>query len=240
MRRLAPAGAVLVSLLAFGAAASAAETVDLGYKQDTGPNPSAFFAPETVERPISFQANYTADPAQPLEIESYIDCTRGSESVSDKTQVTVTPPYSVTIIPTLSNADSCWIILSAEPPCCDGEAGTIRIEATASREPPPPPPTPPPVLTPTPPATEAPSPYWQQCSRPRWLARGALHAHGDHLSCRRASRIATKAWRRPKWAGHVLRMGRWRCVRAGHRRHAVVHCLAGLERLKLVGTLRQR
>lgn len=233
MRRLALlGGATLVLLLAFTAAANAAETVDLGYKQDTGPNPSAFFAPETVERPISFQATYTADPAQPLAIENYIDCTRGSESVSDKTQATVTPPYSVTITPTLSSADSCWITLSAEPPCCDGEAGTIRVEATALREPPPP--------APTPPATDAPSPFWQRCSPPRWLARGALRAHGDHLSCHGARRIATKAWRRPKWAGHVLRMGRWRCVRAGHRHRAVVSCVGGVERLKLVGELRRR
>lgn len=233
MRRLALAGTTLVLLLALIAAADAAETVDLGYKQDTGPNPSAFFVPETVERPISFQATYTADPGQPLAIENFIDCTRGSESVSDKTQATVTPPYSVTISPTLSSADSCWITLSAEPPCCGGEAGTIRIEATASRESPP-------ALAPTPPAAEAPSPYWQQCNRPRWLARGVLRSHGDYLSCRRARRIATKAWRRPKSAGRVLRMGRWRCMRAGHRGRVVVRCVGGLERLKLVGELQRR
>lgn len=229
MRRLALAGAVLTLLTAFSATANAAETVDLGYKQDTGPSPSVFFAPETVDRAISFQATYTADPVQTLAVESYIHCTRGPESVSDKKQTTITPPQSLTIPSTLSGADSCWITLSAEPPCCEsaGDPGTIRIEATALRESPPPPPAP-----------EPPLPYWQACTRPNWLASGALRTHGDQLSCERATRIATKAWRRPKRAGHVLRMAQWRCVRSGQHRRAVVNCVDGLERLQMAGQLR--
>jgi len=221
---------VLTLLPAFSANANAAETVDLGYKQDTGPSPFVFFVPETVDRAISFQATYNADPVQTLAVESYIHCTRGPESVSDKKQATITPPQSLTIPSTLSGADSCWITLSAEPPCCEGtgDPGTIRIEATALREPPPPPPTPEPA-----------PPYWEQCTRPNWLVRGALRTHGDQLTCKRATRIATRAWRQPGRAGHFLRMGRWRCVRSGRRRRAVVHCVDGLERLQLTGKLRQ-
>ena len=239
MGRLPLAGAMLALLLGSTPPAHAAETLALGYEQDTGPNPSVFFAPETVERAVSFQASFTANPVQTLAVESYIDCTRGPESVSDKKEATITPPYAITIPSTLPDADSCWITLSAEPPCCDGEddPGTIRVEATALREPPP---TPLPSQSPTPSESETTRSYWQRCGHPGWLARGTLRTHGDHLSCRRARRIVTGAWRQPKRTGHVLWIGRWRCVRGGHGRRARVRCVNGREQTKLVGMLRRR
>lgn len=225
MKRMILAGA-LIGLLAFSASAAAAtETVNLGYEQDTGPNPYVSFFPETVERPLFFYVTYSATPPQVLDIEHSVHCTRGSESVSSKGEATVSPPFTMPILTTMAAPDSCWISTNAEPPCCDGEddPGTIRIDATATREVEPPPP-----------------PYWQPCKRPRWLKRGRLRVHGERLSCRAARLIASKAWRRPLRQGRSVRARGFYCQRSGRGRRAVVKCSRQSERLELVGKLRRR
>lgn len=237
MNRIVFAVATLFALLALSASASAAETVDLGYSQHTGPNPSVGFAPESVDRPLSFALTYSADPIQPLEIEYHVSCRRGSESVADEHEETITPPLSLTVPVTMTNPDSCWISAYAYTPCCDEVPGTLRIEGTAQREPPPPPPEPVPAPAPAP-QPETPLPYWQRCTRPHWTGRGALVVHGDRLSCRAGRRIARIAWWRRRREGKLVHVGRYRCLREQRGRWAVVRCSRGSERLRLTGRLR--
>lgn len=216
------AGAV-VALLTFSASANAAtETVPLGYKQDTGDYPSVYFLPETVERPLYFYVTYSATPPQVLDIDHSVHCTRGSESVSSKGGATVSPPFTMPLLVTMTAPDSCWISVSAEPAECCDSPGTVRIDATATREVEPPPP-----------------PYWQSCESPRWLKRGRLRVHGDRLSCRGARLIASKAWRRSWRQGRSVRARGYYCLRSGRGRRAVVKCSRRSERLELVGMLRR-
>ena len=226
MKLVALAGSLAVALLVSFSSAQA-ETVALGYKQETGPHPSVFFSPATLERAESFQVLVTADPAQELEYAHYISCTRGSETVSTKTpNQLVTPPFSMTILPTLPEPDSCWIDVSAETPFKGSKEGTIRIEATGTRRPPPPPP-----VEPVPP------PYWTTCSLPGWLRSGEVRVHGA-IACSRAKAIATSAWRKPFGDGGSVRSRGYSCHRNELRRRATVRCIRDQIIIRITGKLR--
>lgn len=227
MKLFALAGILAVVLLATCSAAQA-ETVDLGYKQATGPYPSVFFAPATLERAESFEVLVTANPVQELEYAHYVSCTRGSETVSTQTpDQLVTPPYSTTILPTLPEPDSCWIDVSAETPFKGSKEGTVRIEATGTRRPPPPPP----------PVEPVPASYWTTCSLPIWLRSGEVKVHGT-IACSRGKAIATSAWRKPIRDGSSVRSRGYSCRRNELRGGATVRCARGRTIIRLTGKLR--
>ena len=46
--------ALLVGMASVGTASAATETVSLGFKEDTGPEPAPLFEPAAVESPVSF------------------------------------------------------------------------------------------------------------------------------------------------------------------------------------------
>lgn len=221
---------ITMALFVFGLLAwpvsAQAETVALGYKQNTGPYPSVYFSPETLERAESFQVLVTTEPIQGLEYGQYISCTRGSETVSARTpDQLITPPYSTTILPTISEPDSCWISVSAEPPFDEAEAGTIRVEVTGNRRPVPAPPPPP-------------APYWTQCSLPGWLKSGEAKLHGS-ISCSRANAIARAAWRKPARAGNFVTARGYNCHRNELRTQATIRCTRGVNIIRIAGRLRQ-
>jgi hypothetical protein len=228
MKRLALAGCLAGVLLAWASAARA-ETVSLGYKQDTSSHPAVYFLPDDLERAEWFEVRVTAEPIQPLEYHQYVSCRRGSESISlGVPDQTITPPYSTTILPTLPEPESCWISISAVTPLADDAlAGTIRVEATGNGRPPP---FVPPV--PTPPRT----PLWVTCSPPDWLKSGQTKAHGE--SCGKSRVIATKAWRRPAKAGNVVNVRGYACRRSQRGRSATVRCTKGTNIIKVTGKLR--
>ena len=226
LRCLAVTGCFAIALL-LGAASAQADTVPLGYDQDTSSYPSVFFSPEALERAESFRVLLTADPEQSFEYEQSISCSRGSESISLKSPAqVVTPPFATTILPTLSEPDSCWIWVSAEAPFEDAVPGTVRIEVTGSRRPAPPPVVPPP-----------PVPYWIPCSIPGWLRSGEAKVHGE-VSCPQARLVASKAWRRPTKAGTVVKVRRYICRRNEVRGSATVRCSQGTKIVKVTGRLR--
>jgi hypothetical protein len=233
-----PGVAVCVAmLLLLGASSASAETVVLGSKQDTSSYPSAFLAPEDLERAESFQVSVTADPIQSFEYQDYISCRRGSESVSYQSpEQTITPPFSRTILPTLTEPDSCWISVSAEAPFEEAVPGTVRIEVTGNRRPAPPPvsPSPPP---PTAQPTPAPVPFWVTCSPPGFFKSGQTKAH--QVSCGRGRVIAAKAWRKPTAAGHLVRAYGYRCRRSVRGRSAKIQCSKGAVIVKITGRLRR-
>lgn len=135
MKRLALAGCVAALLLAWASPASA-ETVPLGSRQDTSKMPSVFIAPEDLERAESFVVTVTAEPVQALKLQDYVSCTRGSETISlQGIETTITPPFTTTILPTLSEPDRCWIDASAETSIDTGLPGTLKIEVTGNRRP---------------------------------------------------------------------------------------------------------
>ncbi|MEZ5076681.1 MAG: hypothetical protein R2725_04485 [Solirubrobacterales bacterium] len=225
MAKNAPA-VLATAMLSWGCAQASADTeaVSLGYSQETGPNPYVFFTSEDVERAVSFEISYSADPIQSLEISHRIYCRRGSESVNDKSEtVTITPPLTIVVPATITEPDSCWLSVDAETPFETAVTGTVRIDVTATRTPEPPTP-----------------PYWQRCSRPGWLVRGGLKIHGESLSCRAAKKIARRAWNRPERQGHVVHVGKYFCSRSGKGRRVVVSCSHSSDRLKLVGKKRSR
>lgn len=219
--------AVSVAALLAGANSAQAESVPLGYKQDTGPYPSVFFAPETLERAESFQVLVTADPIQELEYTTYISCIRGAESVSTQPpDKLVTPPYSMTILPTLLEPDSCWITVSAEALFKGSKEGTVRVEVIGNRRPAPPPP---PVIPPP--------PYWTQCSLPTWLKSGEAKIHGS-ISCSRAKAIARSAWRKPARAGNFVSTRGYNCHRSELRSQATIRCIRGATIIRVTGKLK--
>lgn len=225
MKRVALTASV-VALLA-GAGSAQAESVALGYKQDTGPFPGVFFAPETLERAESFQVLVTADPVQALEYTHSISCTRGSDSVSTQPpDQLVTPPFSTTILPTLPEPDSCWITVSAETPFKGSKEGTVRVEVTGNRRPAPPPP----PVTP-------PSPYWVQCSLPTWLKSGEAKVHGS-IPCSRGKAIAGSAWRKPARDGNFVKARGYNCHRNQLRTQATIRCTRGTNIIRIAGKLR--
>lgn len=233
MKRLALAGCLALALLSAAASASA-ETVSLGFKQNTSSHPSAFFSPD-LERAVSFQVLITATPAQPLSYGQYVSCRRGLESISVEAPDTlVSPPYSTTILPTLPEPDSCWISVSAEPPVFeDALFGTVRAEATGTRRP---------LLAPPPPALPAPppappAPYRFECSLPGWLNSGKVKVHGE-ADCRAAKQITSEAWRKPKKAGNPVKVRGYSCRRNQVRNSATVRCTKGPAIIKVGGKLR--
>jgi hypothetical protein len=52
--------ALLVGTASAGIASAATESVSLGFKEDTGPEPAPLFEPAAVEDPVSFKVTYTA------------------------------------------------------------------------------------------------------------------------------------------------------------------------------------
>ena len=125
--------ALLVGMASVGTASAATETVSLGFKEDTGPEPAPLFEPAAVESPVSFTVTYTATPVQPIEIRQGLNCVRGSETpgVPEKPE-TVTPPASISLTaPT--GSDSCTLVAFAETPVTTGVFGTVRIEGEAFR-----------------------------------------------------------------------------------------------------------
>lgn len=230
MRR-ALAGCLIATFLCVGSAS--AESVSLGYKQFTGPNPGVFFAPDTLERAESFQILVTATPVQSLEYDHYISCTRGSETVaSEAPDELITPPYAPVILPTMSEPDSCWITVSAESPLATGVPGTVRIEVTGNRRSPPP--AAPPPVTSLPPAALL--PYWKQCSLPGWLKSGEAKIHGN-LSCAAGKRIVTKAWRKQSQDKHSVKASGYSCQRHELRGQGTIRCARGLNRIRVKGRL---
>lgn len=226
MKRIALAASVMAFLA--GASSAQAESVALGYRQDTGPFPSVFFAPDTLERAESFQVFVTADPVQSLEYTHYISCIRGSESVSTQPpDQLITPPYSTTILPTLPEPDSCWITVSAETPFKGSKEGTIRVEVTGNRRPIPPPP----------PAAQPP-PYWTQCSLPAWLKSGEAKVHGS-IPCSRGKAIARSAWRKPAQAGNFVKASGYNCHRNELRDQATIRCTRDTNIVRIAGKLRR-
>jgi hypothetical protein len=125
--------ALLAGMVSAGTAYGATETVSLGFKEETGPEPAPLFEPAAVENPVSFKVTYTATPVQPLEIRAGLNCVRGSETpgVPEKPE-TVTPPFSTTLTAP-AGSDSCMLTASAEPPFATTVFGTARIEAEAIR-----------------------------------------------------------------------------------------------------------
>jgi hypothetical protein len=231
MKRLALAGCLAAFLVS--ASCAQAETVSLGYKQDTGPHPSAFFWPETLERPESFQVAVSATPAQPFEYEQSVHCTRGSESISAQPPMQViTPPFSAVITPTLAEADSCWISVSVEAPFDDDVPGTVRVDVTGNRRPAPLAP----ALPPSPPPP-SPPPYWTLCLIPHWLRSGEVKVHGG-VTCATGKMIATKAWKKPARAGNNVRVRGYSCLRSELRGRATVRCNLGTKAIKIKGRLR--
>jgi hypothetical protein len=125
--------ALLVGMASAAAASAATETVSLGFKEETAPEPAPLFEPPAVENPVSFTVTYTATPVQPLEIRQALYCKRGSEltGVPEKLE-TVTPPITISLTaPT--GSDSCALTAAAEPPVGPIVFGTARIEAEAIR-----------------------------------------------------------------------------------------------------------
>lgn len=226
LQQVALVGGSAMALL-IGAGSAQAETVPLGYDQDTSSHPSVFFSPSTLERAETFQVLLTADPLQSFEYEQSISCSRGSESVSLKSpEQLVSPPFATTILPTLPEPDSCWIWVSAEAPFEDAVPGTVRIEVTGNRRPAPPPVVPPP-----------PAPYWTTCALPGWLLNGEAKVHGQ-ISCSQARLVATRAWRRPAKAGTLVRVRRYLCRRYEVRGSAMLRCSRGTKIIKIAGKLR--
>jgi len=214
MRRFVPISCLLALILSV-TGTSQAETVSLGYKAFTGPSPSVFFAPDTLERAESFEVLVTADPVQAVDYEHYISCTRGSETVAIKTSAgSVTPPYSVTVLPTLTKPDSCWITLSAETPIEGAETGTVRIEASGSRR-----------------------PYWSYCSLPRWLKSGEARVHGSIL-CSQAKSVANAAWSKPTRAGSYVKVKGFACLRSRLRVAASIRCTRDATIIRIKGRIR--
>lgn len=214
----------LAGLLTLGLGGSAqAETISLGYQQDTGPRPYVSFWPSTVERAISFEVTYTSTTGQPLETTHYIKCSRGPESVADEREALVTPPHVVTIPATMASADECWIGTSAGLPCCDDSPGTVRIDATAHRAPAP--------------VAPLPQAYWLMCRPPGWISRGEMKVHG--IPCSKANRLARAAWRAPARRGARLRVAGHLCFRTQVRKQVRVRCDRGAKRFRLAGRLRR-
>jgi hypothetical protein len=222
--------AVVVMIAALGCASASAsaatETVPLGYKQHTGPNPFAFFTSDSVERAVSFEIAYSADPVQQLIVSHRVSCDRGPESVTEKSEaVTITPPLNVVVLVTMVEPDSCWISVDAETPYETALTGTVRIDVTATRTSEPPP-----------------APYWRACRLPGWLASGYLKVHGKSLTCAAAKKISRRAWIRPEREGYVVHVGKFFCSRSGSDGRVVVNCSHASERFKLAGrkpTLKQ-
>lgn len=224
MRKLSLVGVLVVVALALAATMSQAETISLGYRQDTGPNPRVYFSPETLERAESFQVFITADPVQKLEYQQYISCTRGPETVrAESPTEMITPPYSTTLFSTMSEPDSCWISISAEAPFEEAVAGTVRVEVVGNRRAAPPLPQPP--------------PYWTACSLPDWLRSGEAKVHGP-VRCARVRAIASRAWRKSSKAGPLVTVGRYTCRRSQLRRSIAVRCTKGSTVIKVSGKLR--
>jgi len=214
MRRIALISCLL-SLIFGVTGTSRAETVSLGYKTFTGPSPSVFFAPDTLERAESFQVLVNTDPVQAVDYEHYVSCTRGSETVATKMSAkSVTPPYSVTVLPTLTKPDSCWITLSAETLVEGAETGTVRIEASGSRR-----------------------PYWSYCGLPRWLKSGEARVHGSIL-CSLAKSIANTAWNKPIRAGSYVKVNGYACLRSRLRVSASIRCTRDATIIRIKGRLR--
>jgi hypothetical protein len=113
-------------------ASGATETVSLGSKEETGPEPAPLLEPPEVRDPVSFKVAYTATPLQPILASEYIYCTRGAEHPGVTNDLrSVSPPFSVTLTAP-SGSDSCLLAAMAEPPA-GGVFGTVRIEAEALR-----------------------------------------------------------------------------------------------------------
>ncbi len=129
--------ALTIAVLAVGTvgtapASAAVETVSLGSKEETAPEPAPFFE-ATVTAPVSFKVTYTATPVQPLEIGATLNCIRGSETPGNPEKPeTVTPPASITLIAP-PNSDSCLLTAVVEPAVMTTVFGTVRIEAEAVR-----------------------------------------------------------------------------------------------------------
>jgi hypothetical protein len=124
--------AMLVAMTSAGVAYGATETVSLGSREETGPEPAPLLEPPEVQSPLSFKVTYTATPIQPILVTQYIYCTRGSEhpGVTENLK-TVTPPFSATLTAP-SGSDSCQLAAMAETPV-GGVPGTVKIEAEATR-----------------------------------------------------------------------------------------------------------
>lgn len=241
MKRLALAGCV-AALLVFGAGPASAETVPLGSKQDTSKWPSVFIAPEDLERAESFVVTVTAEPVQALQFGDYVSCTRGSETISlQGTEATITPPFTTTILPTLSEPDRCWIDASAETSFEKGLPGTVKIEVTGYRRPAPlPAPVTTPTPTPTPPPTPVvtvPAPTWQICAKPSFLRAGRTEALGE--SCAKSRLVVTAAWGKPVKAGHFVKAFGYRCRRRAHGLSVNIRCTKGSAIVKATGRLRR-
>jgi hypothetical protein len=130
---LALACAALIFGVVGGATAyGATETVSLGFKEETGPDPAPFLEPPAVENPVSFKVTYTATPVQPIKVAQYLYCTRGSEHPGTPEQLeTVTPPISFTLTAP-AGSESCQFAAQSELPV-GGVFGTVRIDAEAIR-----------------------------------------------------------------------------------------------------------
>jgi hypothetical protein len=239
MKPLALAGCV-VGLLLFGAGSASAETVALGFKQDTSTSPSVFIAPEDLERAESFVVRVTAEPVQALEFGNYVSCTRGSETIGlQATPTMITPPLTTTILPTLPEPDRCWIDASAEASLEDGLLGTVKIEVTGNRRPAP---APTPIVSPAPtptapqmPVVTTPAPTWKTCAKPSFLRSGRTETLG--VTCAKSRLVVTAAWRKPVRAGHIVRAYGFSCRRTNHGRSAKVRCVKGEAIARATGML---
>ena len=252
MGRLGIAGSVIGLLLFLGTSLAAAETVPLGYKQDTSNDPAAFIFPETLERAESFVVTITADPVQTFEYKYYVSCRRGSESISyESTAADVTPPFTSTILPTLAEPESCWMDASVEAPYENAVPGTVKIEVTGNRRPAPAPtPTPVPTPVPTTPATPAPepapvvttptapTPVWITCRLPAPFRSGRSEVHGAY-PCSKAKALVAATWHRPARAGHLLTVRGFNCRRSRRGLQVRIHCVKGGTIVKAKGILRR-
>lgn len=214
--------ATIAALFRASAPVSAAtETVSLGYKQHTGPNPFTYFLSDSVERAVSFEISFSADPVQQLIVSHRIYCDRGSESVTAASEATtITPPLTIVAPASMVDPDSCWVSVDADTPFETALAGTVRIDVSATRIPEP--------------------PYWLKCRRPGWLASGNLKVHGETVTCKMAKTISRRAWTRPEREGYVVYVGKFFCSRSGSNGRVAVNCNHGSERFKLAGRKRSR
>jgi hypothetical protein len=232
MKRLALVGCVAGTLL-LGSGQASAETVPLGSKQDTSHWPGVLVSTETLERPESFVVTLSAEPPEELQFLERIRCGRtyGSETAEHESSViSVTPPTTITILPTLAEPETCSIEVSAWTGIeIKGTPVTVKMEVTGNRRAAPPPIT-------IGPGPVAPTPAWARCSAPAFLTSGRTEDHGG--GCAEAQRIATKAWHEPARLGKNVKVSTFSCRRLQQGRQVTIHCADDDQIIKVIGQLR--
>jgi hypothetical protein len=232
-------GGWVVILLAVGAPTASAETVALGSKQDTSTWPGVLVSTELLERAESFAVTLTAVPLEELQFLERIRCRRsyGLETAEHESSViSVIPPTTITMLPTLTEPDDCSIDVSAwtgvEIP---GTPVTVKIEVTGNRRPAPPPitvgPGPEPVVV-----DPMPTPTSVRCSAPPFLRSGHTEDHGG--GCAEAERVASRAWRKPARLGKFVRASGFYCRRLQQGHAVTIHCADKDQIIKVKGRLR--